>query len=136
MDAVSKLRLSRSTNNLEKLIAFYCSGLGFEVLDRYEDLLGWDGVIVGHRGWPYQMEFSQKRETEEVPRAPSPNHFAVISIPDEQEWKKVLGNLFDAGFQQVTKPKLYADEQSAAYEDPDGYRVVIRCGSWNGTWKK
>ena len=124
------LRLSRSTNNLEKLITFYCQGLGFEVLDRYEDQLGWDGVICGHKDWPYQMEFSQKRETEEVPRAPSSNHFIVISIPTEEEWKKTLSSLFEAGFQQVAKPKLYADQTAAAYEDPDGYRVVLRHGVW------
>ena len=133
MDSVvTKLRLSRSTNNLEKLVNFYCRGLGFEVLDRYEDQLGWDGVICGHKGWPYQFEFSQRRKDEEVPRAPTPNHFIVISIPDRDEWKATLGRLYDEGFQQVTHPQLYADGNSAAFEDPDGYRVIVR----NGTWKK
>ena len=133
MDSVvPKLRLSRSTNNLEKLVNFYCRGLGFEVLDRYEDQLGWDGVICGHKGWPYQFEFSQRRKDEEVRRAPTPNHFIVISIPDRDEWKATLGRLYDEGFQQVTHPQLYADGNSAAFEDPDGYRVIVR----NGTWKK
>ena len=133
MDSVvPKLRLSRSTNNLEKLVNFYCRGLGFEVLDRYEDQLGWDGVICGHKGWPYQFEFSQRRKDEEVPRAPTPNHFIVISIPDRDEWKATLGRLYDEGFQQVTHTQLYADGNSAAFEDPDGYRVIVR----NGTWKK
>ncbi len=130
--AVPKLRLARSTNQLERLIDFYCGGLGYEVLDRYEEQRGWDGVICGHRDWPYQFEFSQKRQHEEVPGAPTPNHFVVISIPDREEWKAVLGRLFDQGFQQVTNPQLYADGDSAAFEDPDGYRVVVR----NGTWKK
>ena len=130
METVPKLRLSRSTNNLEKLINFYCNGLGFEVLDRYEQQFGWDGVICGHKGWSYQFEFSQKRNTEEVPGAPTPNHFIVISIPEESEWKQVLGRLFDAGYLQLSTPQLYADGNCAAYEDPDGYRVVIRRGKW------
>ena len=50
MDSVvPKIRLSRSTNNLEKLINFYCNGLGFEVLDRYEAQVGWDGVICASK---------------------------------------------------------------------------------------
>lgn len=130
MDSVPKLRLSRSTNNLEKLIVFYCSGLGFEILDRYEQQNGWDGVICGHRDWPYQLEFSQKRETEDVPRAPTLNHFIVFSIPDDKEWKEVLARMFENGFRQVTNPQLYADPSTAAYEDPDGYRVVLRKGVW------
>ena len=133
MDSVvPKIRLSRSTNNLEKLINFYCNGLGFEVLDRYEAQVGWDGVICGHKDWPYQFEFSQKRGEDEVPRAPTPNHCIVLSIPEHEVWKKTLGQLFDAGFEQVTNPQLYADGDSAAFEDPDGYRVIVR----NGTWKK
>ena len=79
MDSVvPKIRLSRSTNNLEKLINFYCNGLGFEVLDRYEAQVGWDGVICGHKDWPYQFEFSQKRGEDEVPRAPTPNLYCAF----------------------------------------------------------
>jgi len=132
MDSVPKIRLSRSTNNLEKLITFYCRGLGFEILDRYEDLNGWDGVICGHKGWPYQLEFSQRREVEEVPRAPTQNHFVVFSIPDDKDWKDTLASLYESGFQQVTNPRLYRDPCTASFEDPDGYRLVLR----KGTWKK
>ena len=89
-------------------------------------------AMSGHKDWPYQFEFSQKRGEDEVPRAPTPNHFIVLSIPEHEVWKKTLGQLFDAGFQQVTNPQLYADGDSAAFEDPDGYRVIVR----NGTWKK
>ena len=52
MDAQPKLRLSRPTNHLEAILSFYVDGLGFEVLDRFDNQQGWDGVILGHRDWP------------------------------------------------------------------------------------
>ena len=101
MDAQPKLRLSRPTNHLEAILSFYVDGLGFEVLDQSV-----------------------------VPPAPTPEHFLVFCIPEGEYWQKRLKALFEAGFQQVTPPQLYADEGTATYEDPDGYRVVLRCGRW------
>lgn len=37
MDAQPKLRLSRPTNHLEAILSFYVDGLGFEVLDRFDN---------------------------------------------------------------------------------------------------
>ena len=114
MDAQPKLRLSRPTNHLEAILSFYVDGLGFEILDRFDNQQGWDGVILGHRDWPYQFEFTARRDE------------SVVG----EYWQKRLKALFEAGFQQVTPPQLYADEGTATYEDPDGYRVVLRCGRW------
>ena len=40
MDAQPKLRLSRPTNHLEAILSFYVNGLGFEVLDRFDNQQG------------------------------------------------------------------------------------------------
>ena len=71
MDAQPKLRLSRPTNHLEAILSFYVDGLGFEVLDRFDNQQGWDGVILGHRDWPYQFEFTARRDESVVPPAPT-----------------------------------------------------------------
>ena len=54
MENIPKLRFAHPTDNLERSIFFYRDGLGFEILDRYTEQQGWDGVIFGHRDWPYQ----------------------------------------------------------------------------------
>ena len=54
MTAVPKLRLSRQTKDIELLLPFYRDGLGFEVLDRSENVDGMDTVLLGHKDWPYQ----------------------------------------------------------------------------------
>lgn len=64
------------------------TGLGFEVLDRFDNQQGWDGVILGHRDWPYQFEFTARRDESVVPPAPTPEHFLVFCIPEGEYWQK------------------------------------------------
>lgn len=130
MQNVPKVRLSRPTNNLERVLHFYRDGLGFEVLDRYEAQQGWDGLILGHRDWPYQLEFSRRRDGGVVPPAPTTEHFLVFCLEESESWEGMMKSLFEAGFTQVTPPQLYADSGVATYEDPDGYRVVLVQGRW------
>ena len=133
MQNCPKLRLSRLTKDVELLIPFYRDGLGFEVLDRSEDVDGMDTVLLGHKDWPYQFEFSQKREEDYVaPRAPSLEYHRVFCIEDEQQWTKLLEQMFTAGFTQVTPPAQYINAKwpCVCYEDADGYRVVLVRGKW------
>lgn len=133
MESLVKLRISRPTNHLQELITFYADGLGFEVLDRFDSQQGWDGVILGHRDWPYQFEYTSRRDDSVVPPSPTPEHFIVFCIPDDTEWQNRLKALYDIGYRQVTPPQLYADPgHCATFEDPDGYRLVL----YRGKWKK
>ncbi|MCF0253735.1 MAG: VOC family protein [Duodenibacillus sp.] len=129
MENTPKIRLSHSTCSIERSIAFYRDGLGFEILDRYDEQDGWNGVIFGHRGWPYQIEVSQRRNEEEPHRSGSTTTFVVFCIPEDDLWQQRLSALYAAGFMQVPPPALYKDG-CACYEDPDGYRVVLRKGRW------
>ncbi|MBQ9241221.1 MAG: VOC family protein [Duodenibacillus sp.] len=130
MENTPKVRLSRPTNNLERDIHFYRDGLGFDILDRFVEQHGLDGVIFGHRGWPYQIEVVSRRDEAEVPRAPSADMAMIFSIPEAENWEARLKALFDAGFSPVPLPSLYDDGASVCYEDPDGYRVILRRGKW------
>lgn len=132
MSDFPKLRLSRLTKDIELLIPFYRDGLGFEILDRSEDVDGMDTVLFGHKDWPYQFEFSHKRGEEVAPRAPSLEYHRVFCIEDDQLWTKMLGSMFEAGVAQVTPPAQYVEGKwpCVCYEDADGYRVVLVHGKW------
>ena len=127
MTAVPKLRLSRQTKDIELLLPFYRDGLGFEVL-----VDGMDTVLLGHKDWPYQFEFSQVRGDEIAPRAPSSEHYRVFCIEEEEHWSSRLSAMFQAGVPQVTPPIQYVNGKwpCVAYEDADGYRVVLVHGKW------
>ena len=132
MTAVPKLRLSRQTKDIELLLPFYRDGLGFEVLDRSENVDGMDTVLLGHKDRPYQFEFSQVRGDEIAPRAPSSEHYRVFCIEEEEHWSSRLSAMFQAGVPQVTPPIQYVNGKwpCVAYEDAGGYRVVLVHGKW------
>ena len=132
MQYCPKLRLSRQTKDVELLLPFYRDGLGFEVLDRSENVDGMDTVLLGHKDWPYQFEFAQVRGAETAPRAPSSEHYRVSCIEQDELWSKLLESMYQAGVAQVTPPVQYVNGKwpCVAYEDADGYRVVLVHGHW------
>lgn len=132
MTGYPKLRLSRLTKDIDLLLPFYRDGLGFEVLDRSENVDGMDTVLLGHKDWPYQFEFSQIRGAEAAPRASSPEHYRVFCIEEDEHWSARLTAMFQAGVPQVTPPVQYVNAKwpCVAYEDADGYRVVLVHGKW------
>ena len=68
--ATAHLRVARPTDNLTEVVQFYQDGLGFEVLYEFTDHDGFDGVMLGHQGAAYHLEFTHKRG-HIVGRAPS-----------------------------------------------------------------
>src|SRR5215467_10413241 len=53
-----KFRVARPTDNLPEIVRFYRDGLGLEVLTSFENHEGFDGVMLGHKGFPYHLEFT------------------------------------------------------------------------------
>jgi hypothetical protein len=49
------LRVARPTDRLDDVIQFYVAGLGLDVLGSFEDLEGFDGLMVGAPGAPYHF---------------------------------------------------------------------------------
>jgi len=85
MTNVPVLRVARPTDNLEALLRFYQRGLGLELLFRFEDHDGFDGVILGREGAPYHLEFTHARG-HVAGRAPTPDNLLVFYLPDPDGW--------------------------------------------------
>lgn len=83
------LRVARATDNLAAVAKFYRDGLGFEVLGSFEDHSGFDGVMLGHRGAGYHLEFTHRRG-ERVGGAPSAENLLVFYLPDEERVDRLL----------------------------------------------
>jgi len=129
MTAFPKLRVARPTDNLAALLPFYCDGLGLEVLARFENHNGFDGLMLGGRGAPYHLEFT-RAEGHAAGRAPSQDNLLVFYIPDPIEWQSAVVNMQEAGFEPVPSFNPYWDERGRTFEDPDGYRAVIQQSPW------
>jgi catechol 2,3-dioxygenase-like lactoylglutathione lyase family enzyme len=129
MQQAAKLRVARPTDDLEALLPFYRDGLGLEVLYRFEDHDGFDGVMLGTPGAPYHLEFTRARG-HPAGRAPTPDNLLVFYLPDVEAWRAAVARMGDAGFRPVSAFNPYWDRQGATFEDPDGYRVVLENADW------
>lgn len=126
---VPKLRVARPSDDLDALTAFYCNGLGFEILARFEGHDGFDGMILGLAGAPYHLEFTHA-DGHHAGRAPTPDNLMVLYLPDPSAWRQAILRMHSAGFDPVPSFNPYWDRQGVTFEDPDGYRVVLQNADW------
>jgi catechol 2,3-dioxygenase-like lactoylglutathione lyase family enzyme len=123
------LRVGRPTDDLTAVVRFYRDGLAFEVLCEFKDHDGFDGVMLGHRGAGYHLEFSRKHG-HRAGRAPTADNLLVFYLPDAQAWRRAVARLENAGHRAVKSFNPYWDRNGKTFEDPDGYRVVLENSGW------
>ena len=119
------MRVARPTNQLDQVGRMYIEGLGFSLLFSFQDHEGFDGIIVGHPGQAYHLEFTHHRGTK-VPGAPSQDNLLAFYIPERQAWEAACSRMLTAGFRPVTSYNPYWDRLGRTFEDIDGYRVVLQ----------
>jgi catechol 2,3-dioxygenase-like lactoylglutathione lyase family enzyme len=127
---VPVLRVARPTDDLEPLIRFYRDGLGLTVLFSFRDHDGFDGVMLGHPGAPWHLEFT-RRAGHAAGRAPTEDNLLVLYLPDRTDWDGVVRRMDEAGHAPVASCNPYWDERGVTFEDPDGYRVVLQNADWS-----
>src|SRR3712207_1580316 len=120
----SHLRVARPTDNLPEVIKFYRDGLGFEVVGSFEDHEGFDGVMLGHPGAAYHLEFTRRRG-HSAGRAPSKDNLLVFYLPGADDWRRAVERMAAHGHEPVASYNPYWDRLGKTFEDADGYRVVL-----------
>ena len=123
------LRVARSTDRMDKVIAFYVDGLGLEKLAAFEDHAGFDGVVLGAPRAPYHLEFTRERGRPSG-AAPHPESLLVFYLPDEAEWRAAVERLRALGTEPVASHNPYWDRSGLTFEDPDGFRIVLQNAAW------
>ena len=123
------LRIARPTDNMAEVIRFYRDGLGFEIIASFADHQGFDGVMLGHAGFPYHFEFTH-HHGHAAGKAPTQDNLLVFYIPDDEAWHQAVRRMTDHGFLPVASYNPYWDNNGTTFEDIDGYRVVLNHGAW------
>ena len=127
--AHAHLRIARPSDDLPAVVRFYREGLGFTVLDEFQDHGDFDGVMLGHPGAPYHLEFTSKAG-HSAGRAPTQDNLLVFYLPEYEAWQRALERIEAAGYLPVPAFNPYWDQQGKTYEDPDGYRIVLQNAGW------
>lgn len=127
----AQLRIARPSDHLEPTVAFYRDGLGFELLGRFEDHDGFDGVMLGHPAAPYHLEFT-RCAGHRAGRAPTQDNLLVFYLPERGEWERAVQTIESCGHRAVSAFNPYWDRCGKTYEDPDGYRIVLQNAAWGG----
>jgi catechol 2,3-dioxygenase-like lactoylglutathione lyase family enzyme len=123
------LRVARPTDDLDTVLRFYRDGLGFAVVGGFTGHDGFDGLMLGHPGAAYHLEFTRKAG-HPAGKAPTQDNLLVFYLPDRGQWQGAVDRLLGLGHRPVPSFNPYWDRNGATFEDPDGYRVVLYHGAW------
>ncbi|RYZ56301.1 MAG: hypothetical protein EOP07_12735 [Proteobacteria bacterium] len=126
----SILRIARETSFLEQISTMYQLGLEMEILGRFSNHAGFDGVMIGNKHSRFHLEFTY-RHGESAPRSNSKDNLLVFYVPNPLEWEKTVRRMSDAGFIQKDAINPYWNENGITFEDLEGYRIVISKESWD-----
>lgn len=129
-EPIFTLRVARPTDHLPEVIKFYRDGLGLEELGSFSGHKGFDGVMLGRKGFPYHLEFTHKHG-HKAGKAPSQDNLLVFYIPDKTEWKSAVERMRKHGYEPVKSFNPYWDDGGKTFEDVDGYRVVLYNEGWD-----
>jgi len=106
MTTVTTLRIARPTEHLAQVLRFYIEGLGWSILDAFQDHEGIDGVMVGLPGAPYQLELTFKPGNPAGP-APTPDDLLVFYLSGKAEWQASVDRFLAAGYKPVSASNPY-----------------------------
>jgi catechol 2,3-dioxygenase-like lactoylglutathione lyase family enzyme len=124
------LRIARPARDLDRQVQLYGRGLGLQLLGRFEDHQGFDGVMLGLPEASWHLEFTRCRHHTVVP-APSAEDLLVLYHPGTAAWQQACQQAVDAGLRPVPAFNPYWDEHGRSFEDPDGYRIVLQNADWS-----
>jgi hypothetical protein len=123
------LRIARPVSDLSRTERMYCGAFEVQVLARFEDHDGFDGVILGASGMGYHLEFTHCRTHPVVP-SPTEEDLLVFYQADRHAWESTCNRLVEHGFVRVPSFNPYWEHSGRTYADADGYRIVLQHGTW------
>ena len=119
-----QVRIARPTNQLERVVEFYRTGLGLPELYRFDDHDGYSGVMLGMPDTHCHLEFTQHQDSAPLP-ASSKDNLIVFYTGDTTHRDRMAQRLFAMGHQAVNPENPYWNAHGITIEDPDGWRIVL-----------
>lgn len=122
---VAAVRFARPTDRLDDVLRFYEEGLGLRRVDSFENHAGYSGVMLGLPGEEVHLELMTHADGSPGP-APTRDNLLVLYLRDRDVIAAAEERLRALGHDPVEPENPYWRED-LTFEDPDGWRVVLRC---------
>lgn len=118
-----EFRFARHTQKIESLVYFYTSVLNFEILGKFQNHDGYDGVFLGIKGENWHLEFTQNGEK---PLSKFDEDDVLVFYPKTKKtYDEILENLkkFEVPILEAKNP--YWKDKSVCFEDCDHYKIIV-----------
>ncbi len=123
---IDNVRLSRPTNQLDRLLHFYCDGLGLsQVFTFPEDAAGYAGAVLAYPGHPLHLEFCTHRQGFQTCRPPTRDNLIVFYLKTPIDLEELGRHMGELGYPAQPAANPHWDQDGITFEDPDGWRVVL-----------
>ena len=121
---VAQIRFARPTDQLADVLSFYEQGLGLGRIDSFEGHAGYSGVMLGLPSAEVHLELTTHAEGSPGP-APTRDNLLVLYMTDRDAIAAIDGRMRALGHEPVKPENPYWNDD-LTFEDPDGWRVVLR----------
>ena len=121
---VAAVRFARPTDRLGDLLRFYERGLGLQRVGSFEEHTGYSGVMLGLPGEDVHLELTTHVDGSPGP-APTHDNLLVLYLRDRGVIASAEERLRALGHDPVEPENPYWNDD-LTFEDPDGWRVVLR----------
>lgn len=118
-----EFRYARHTQKIESLIYFYTSVLNFEILGKFDNNDGYDGIFLGIKGENWHLEFTENGEKR---LSVFDEDDVLVFYPKTKEsYDAILENLkkFEVPLLEPKNP--YWRDKGVCFEDCDHYKIII-----------
>ena len=123
-DEVAAVRFARPTDRLTEVLRFYEEGLGLPRVDSFQGHAGYSGVMLGLPGEEVHLEITTHAEGSPGP-APTRDNLLVLYLTERGTVADIERRMSTLGHEPVEPENPYWSDD-LTYEDPDGWRVILR----------
>ncbi len=118
-----QFRYARHTNQLLAIQDFYTTILGLEVLGRFNNHEGYDGIFLGHAGQSWHIEFTTTAAS--ILHNFDEDDILVFYLSSSQEIDLIQQRMEEAHIKSIIPKNPYWQQNGIMYVDPDGHRIVL-----------
>jgi catechol 2,3-dioxygenase-like lactoylglutathione lyase family enzyme len=115
-----RVRIARHTERLDEVVAFYRDRIGLSETGRFQDHDGYDGVFLEIPGADAELELTSGGG-HDAPAA-HPESLLVLYLDRQDQMDAITARIHAA---PVTPANPYWQRTAIAFEDPDGFQVVL-----------